>query len=47
VVKSWSGNYAAGSHRIEIDDADLAAGVYHYELRAGAYRATRSMVVFD
>jgi hypothetical protein len=37
---------AAGEHRLTFDASDLPAGVYHYSLRAGAFRASRKMVKF-
>ena len=35
----------AGSHSVTLDAAGLATGVYLYEIRAGDFTATRSMVV--
>lgn len=37
---------AAGDHRVIFDASRLPAGVYHYRIEAGDYRASRKMVKF-
>jgi hypothetical protein len=36
----------AGEHSISFDASDLPSGIYHYSLRAGAFRTSRKMVKF-
>lgn len=40
-----SGNFAAGEHSVEVNTADLAAGIYFYNLRAGEQVLTKKMIV--
>lgn len=47
VVKSISGNFAAGRNVVELEAAELGGGVYHYTLKTADFSATRSMVVMD
>ncbi len=37
---------AAGEHSVHFDAASLPAGVYHYTIQAGEFRASRKMVKF-
>lgn len=41
----YSGTFAQGANRFEIDSAELPAGVYYYTLNAGEISETRSFVV--
>ena len=39
------GNMAAGEHSITIDGADLANGVYYFNMTAGGAQTTHKMIV--
>lgn len=39
-------NKAAGEHQVIFDASKLPAGIYHYSIEAGTYRASRKMVKF-
>lgn len=46
VVKTMDAkNYAAGTHKIEINASDLNAGVYFYTIKVGNEQATGKMIV--
>ena len=48
VIKTISGNYQKGNHRVEITKEDLsAAGVYYYTLTTGNFVSTRKMVLIE
>lgn len=40
-----SGNFAAGSHNLDVNTSDLAAGIYFYNLKAGDQVLTKKMIV--
>jgi hypothetical protein len=44
-VRQYSGQKEAGTYTVEIDGADLASGVYFYNLVAGDFNATKKMVL--
>lgn len=44
-IQHIKGDYVKGTNRIELSQLDLAGGVYFYTLKAGAFAATKSMVV--
>jgi len=45
IARLASGRIPAGRHQVRWDAARLAGGVYFYRLRAGAFNATRRMVL--
>lgn len=45
VMDLGSGTYDAGSWQITLDASGLASGTYHYQLRSGAFTATRSLIL--
>ncbi len=45
VAFSQNAAFGKGTHRIELKDLNLPAGVYFYSLRAGDFVATRKMIV--
>ena len=48
VVKTITGNYAAGSNRIELSKSDFGvAGVYYYRLDSGDFTATKKMIIIE
>ncbi len=47
IIKQVSGDYAKGINQIELTQLNLAGGVYFYTLKAGAFAATKSMVVLN
>lgn len=40
-----AGNFAAGVHEVEVNTAELAAGIYFYNLKAGEELLTKKMIV--
>lgn len=47
LVWEQQGDYGVGKHQVQLDRANLPAGVYHYTLQAGQYLATRSLVLIE
>ncbi len=39
------GRQTAGGHAVQFDGSRYASGVYFYQIRAGAYRAVRKMLL--
>ena len=47
VIKAISGNYVKGINKVDVNAAELTAGILFYELKTATDRATKKMIVVD